>query len=132
MSVLQDMKEVAEIAKKLGNIDLYTKILELRIEMNEINEERLRLQLRVNELEEKNRIKEEMTFRAPFWFREGDDTPHCPACFEKDNRAVHLVSLDQCLDGRFECSVCKFLVWGSAQMSNVSSYRSSSRVGPRG
>jgi|HubBroStandDraft_6_1064221.scaffolds.fasta_scaffold83021_2 hypothetical protein len=127
MSILQDMKEVAELAKTLGNLDLYTRILELRTEMNEVNEEKLRLQLRVKELEERIRTKEEMIFKGPFWYRNGDDTPHCPACFEKDNRTIHLVSLDHAADGRFHCPVCKFVYYGSGRKASVGSYRPSSR-----
>lgn len=125
MSIVEGMREVAELAKKQGNIDLYTRILELRIEINEINEERLKLQLKVSELEERLAMKDQMTFREPFWYREGDNVPHCSACFEKDSRPVHMVSLDHSADGRFQCPVCKFLCYGTAK-SRPGSYRSSS------
>lgn len=121
MSVIENMKEVAELAKKLGNIDLYTRILELRIEMNEINEEKLGLRLRVNELEEKARVQQQMTFRAPFWYRAGDDIPHCPGCFESHGRAIHLLSLDHSTtSGRFKCPVCPFLYSLKSQASSPS------------
>jgi len=125
MSIVDGMKEIAELAKKQGNIDLYTRILELRLEMNEISEEKLKLQLKVNDLEERLRVKDQMSFREPFWYREGDDTPHCSACFEKDSRAVHMVSLDHSLEGRFQCPVCKFLYHRTSK-SRPGSYRSSS------
>lgn len=129
MSILQDMKEVAELAKTLGNLDLYTRILELRIEMNEVNEEKLNLRLKVNDLEEKIRRKEEMAFKEPFWYRAGDNTPHCPACFEKENRAIHLLALDNSTQGRFHCPVCKFVYYGSSRKGSVGSYRPSARGG---
>ena len=129
MSIVQDMKEVAELAKKQGNVDLYTRILELRIEAIEMSEEKLKLQARVNELEEGLRVRDQMTFTEPFWYREGDATPHCPACYEKDNRAIHLISLDHAANGRFSCPVCKLLCYGPGSQSGASSYRSVSRGG---
>ena len=127
MSIVEGMKEIAELAKKQGNVDLYTRILELRIEMIEVSEEKLKLQVKVNELEERLRMKDQMTFSEPFWYREGDDTPHCPACYEKDSRAIHLLSLDHSADGRFSCPVCKLLCYGSGRRSNAGSYRNPSR-----
>ena len=123
MSMVDGMKEVAELAKRQGNVDLYTRVLDLRIEMNEVNEEQLRLQLRVNELEEMIRTKEQMAFREPFWYREGDETPHCPACYENNGRAIHLISLDCTSQGRFTCPVCKLLCYGAGGRSNVGSHR---------
>jgi hypothetical protein len=130
VSIAEGMREIAELAKKQGNVDLYTRILELRIEMIEISEEKLKLQAKVNELEEGLRVKDQMTFSEPFWYREGDDTPHCPACYEKDNRAIHLLSLDHAADGRFSCPVCKLLCYGAGgRGSTTGSYRTPSRGG---
>jgi hypothetical protein len=129
MVINREVKEIAELAKKQGNVELYTKILELQVGINEINQEKLALQLKVNDLEERVRIKEQMSFKEPFWYREGDQIPHCSACFEKDHRAVHLVSLDHSTDGRFHCPVCKFL-YNGARKSTVSSYRTSSEGTP--
>jgi hypothetical protein len=130
MSIAEGMKEIAELAKKQGNVDLYTRILELRIEMIEINEEKLKLQAKVNELVEALRVKDQMTFTKPFWYRDGDATPHCPACYEKENRAIHLISLDHAADGRFSCPVCRLLCYGSGgKTSTPGSYRTASRGG---
>jgi hypothetical protein len=117
MGIIQRMREVGEIAKKQGNTEIYAKILDLQAEVIEIVEEKSNLQSKVKELEDAIRIKGQMAFKEPFWYLEGDDTPHCSACFEKDNRAVHLVSLDQSPDGRFHCPVCKFLYFARSKSS---------------
>ena len=41
MGVLDNMKDVAEIVQKLGDIELYRKILALEIEVREVNRDKL-------------------------------------------------------------------------------------------
>lgn len=48
-----------------------------------------------------------MTFRAPFWYAEGDPVPHCPRCWEVDGRAIHLQGPVSVVAGmRFDCAQC--------------------------
>jgi hypothetical protein len=90
MSLLGDFKEVADLLKKAGNIDLYEKILALREQILEISSENLECKQRIRELEEGLRQQHEMEFRGQFYYKAGDDVPYCPTCWETKRIAVHL------------------------------------------
>ncbi len=112
MSIIENTKEIAELVKKLGNIDLYRRIVELEGEIIELSRQRLQLEQRVDELEKSARLKAEMVFHEPLYFQEGDSTPFCPTCFEKEGRAIHLINYGE-LDTekgpevRWYCKLCK-------------------------
>ena len=109
MSLIENTKEIAELVKKLGNIDLYRKIVELEGEIIEISRQKLHLEQRVDELEKVTKLRAEMKFREPLYFREGDATPFCPTCFEKDEKPIHLVDYGTLSGGktRWYCTACK-------------------------
>jgi len=100
MSLARSAKNT-DLAEKL--IDLYRdfvelmdatqqKIAELQRETIELSQQKLQLAQKVDDLEKSVRLKAEMIFTPPLYFRKGDSTPFCPACFEGDKRAVHLVN----------------------------------------
>ncbi len=107
MSIIENTKEIAELVKKLGNIDLYRRIVELEGEIIEISRQKLHLEQRVDELEKSAKLKAQMQFKAPLYYQEGDRTPYCPTCFEKDSRAIHLVCYDSGQGQRWYCKSCK-------------------------
>jgi hypothetical protein len=45
---------------------------------------------RIEELEAEKRVKAEMSFRSPFWFRDSDPCPFCTLCWEVREKLVHL------------------------------------------
>ena len=44
MSIIENTKEIAELVKKLGNIDLYKRIVELQGEIIEISRQKWQLE----------------------------------------------------------------------------------------
>ncbi len=49
-----------------------------------------------------------MTFKAPFWYRDADNVPHCPRCWEVDGTAIHLQGPIRVVAGkRFDCAQCR-------------------------
>src|SRR5438552_3194496 len=54
-------------------------------------------------------LKAVMKFREPLYYQDGDNTPFCPRCFEKDNRAVHVVCTDPNTRTEWRCKACKEL-----------------------
>jgi hypothetical protein len=104
------IKEAMDLARSAKNtdlaeklIDLYRdfvelmdttqqKIAELQRETIELSRQKLQLEQKVDELEKRVRLKAEMIFKEPLYFRENDSTPFCPACLECNERAAHLVN----------------------------------------
>jgi hypothetical protein len=108
MGVLDNMKDVADLVQKLGDIELYRKILALEIEVREVNRDKMRAEDRVQELEKTLKLKGELKFKDPYWWLEGDPTPYCPACWESKQIAAHVVTMKEI--GRYDkqqCASCK-------------------------
>ncbi len=108
MSLIDNLKDVAEVVRKAGNIDLYRRITALEGEVIDVTRENRHLQLENEELKTKLSLRALMVFRSPFWYSEGDDVPNCPRCWESDQKAIHLQGPFRVVAGnRFDCPECK-------------------------
>ena len=111
MSLISNAKEIADLIKKLDDVELYRKIIELEGEIIEVTREKHTLDERVQELTNTLNIKENMTFRQPFYYQEGDNVPFCPRCWETDNKSVHVVNGGQFHAGtRHTCPSCNTII----------------------
>lgn len=110
MGVVENLKDVADLVKKAGEIELYKKISAAEDEVRELTRDKRRLEDRVEELERALTFKEQTVFRAPFYYsKEGDQTPYCAHCLEKSKHAVHVVlQFDNEEHTRWDCPACKY------------------------
>jgi len=90
MSIISNAKEVADLVKKLGDIELYRKIVELEGEIIELTREKRELDDETARLKSLLDSSKEMKFNNPFYYAEGDNTPFCPRCWEVDKIQMHL------------------------------------------
>jgi hypothetical protein len=108
------LKRCRELADKANDIETKELILEMRSELantksvlidakEEINSKR---EL-IAELEKKIGQKESMTLQGSFYYKEDDNLPHCPLCFEKDNQAIHLQISPMQTFGYYRCPACQ-------------------------
>ena len=110
MGVVENMKEVADLIKKIGDIELNRKILTLETEVLDLTREKRRLEEKAEELERRVAMREKLIFIAPFYWLGADATPYCAACWENQNRAVHVIfRFDNGEDARLDCPVCKHM-----------------------
>jgi hypothetical protein len=108
MSIIDNAKEVADLVKKIGDIELYRKIVALEGEVIDLTREKRALENRVGELERAIVFTKKLTFKEPFYFAEGDATPYCPACWEIKREAVHVIRLwSEGGETKWDCPVCK-------------------------
>ncbi|MEJ1361003.1 MAG: hypothetical protein RPU61_13005 [Candidatus Sedimenticola sp. (ex Thyasira tokunagai)] len=91
MSVISNAKEIADLIKKLGDVELYRKIIELEGQIIEITREKHSLEERTQELSKTLQIKDAMQFKQPFYYQEDDAVPFCAHCWEVDNLAIHII-----------------------------------------
>jgi hypothetical protein len=112
MSIVSNAKEIADIVKKLGDIELYRKIVELEGEIIELTRANHSLEVRVQELTSTLAVSQNLTFKEPFYYAEGDPVPFCPKCWEGERKAIHLVNGGS-FEGetKFECVPCKHVYW---------------------
>jgi hypothetical protein len=104
MGVLENLKDAALVAQKVGQIALHKQILQAEDEVREITREKRRLEDKVETLEKSLKLRAAMTYNAPVYYQKGDATPFCAPCYEKDGHAIHLI---KDYKGSWFCRVCK-------------------------
>jgi hypothetical protein len=104
MGLLENVREIANVVREMGNLDLYRQILDLQAEVQQLTGDLLRKEelnrqknLQIRELEEKLRFDEKLVRDRDHYF-EADDSgapkgrPYCSHCWEVDRIAVHIHS----------------------------------------
>ena len=90
MSIISDVKEVADLVKQLGNIELYKKMVDLQSKIFELTQENLATKEKIRDLESSSKIRDELKFKQPYYYKEGDQVPFCPHCWEANRLPIHL------------------------------------------
>jgi hypothetical protein len=106
MGVLDEMKEIGDLIKKAGDIELYRRIVKLEGEVTDLTRDKRRAEEKIEELERTLKFSKELKFKAPFYFADGDATPYCPACWESKKMAIHVAVHEQYMHLR-QCPACK-------------------------
>jgi hypothetical protein len=91
MSIISDVREVADLVKQLGNIELYKKIVDLESKIYELTQEDLASKGKISDLESSLKIRDELKFKQPYYYKEGDQVPFCPLCWEANQIPIHLI-----------------------------------------
>jgi hypothetical protein len=117
MSIISDAKEIADLVKAMGNIDLYRKIVDLQTEIIGVIQEKNEIERRMMELNDAIEQGKSMSYKKPFWFKTGDDVAHCPRCWEVEKKAVHLIGPRAGVSQgpRYDCPQCKAFFYHPAQ-----------------
>jgi len=87
------IKNALDFAREQKNTDLAEKLVDLYRDFVLLMETNQELRNEVQQLKTDLQVKAAMSFEAPVYYQEGDRTPYCPTCFEKDRRAIHLGTL---------------------------------------
>ncbi|MBZ5540398.1 MAG: hypothetical protein LAN61_07755 [Acidobacteriia bacterium] len=102
------MKEMADLIKKLGDIELNRKILTLETEVLDLTRDKRRVEEKVEELERTLKQRQTLYFFEPFYWLKEDTTPYCPSCWETKMTAVHvLFEYDTAVRSNWSCPSCK-------------------------
>lgn len=108
MGVIENAKEIADLVKKIGDIDLYRKIVALEGEVLDLTREKRELEHKVEGLERVFAFTKTVAFQEPFYWVDADKTPYCAPCWELKHEAVHVVKIwSQDGKTRWDCPVCK-------------------------
>lgn len=115
MDIIGTAKQVAELAKRVGQMELYRQLVDLQGEIvkNEgeivrLSRENHELKVKLEGFERQLQFSKSLTFRAPFHYADGDDVPYCPRCWESDHLAMHLVSMPWSGGTRYDCPKCNW------------------------
>jgi hypothetical protein len=120
MGLLDEMKEVGDLIKKAGDIDLYRRIVKLEGEVTELTRDKRRGEDRIEELERALKFKNELKFEDPYYWLDGDPAPYCPACWSGKRQATHIVTVrEQLKYDKHQCPSCKHIFDDGACSSPV-------------
>jgi uncharacterized protein YydD (DUF2326 family) len=108
-------KEVASVAKRVGNreliekvTDLQERILDIQTEMIDLTNENHNLKQRVSELEQVGELAGKLVYQeSVYWLPKegGRDGPFCPSCWDADRKLIRLTP--GATKGTFSCGVGK-------------------------
>jgi hypothetical protein len=99
----------ATAVHEIKNLELYERVLNLNAGIMDLAEENRRLRAEVEEVRKMLTLRENMNFKEPFYYQEGDEVPFCPSCFESKNpTAVHVIFDFNRADAiTWHCPTCK-------------------------
>jgi len=103
MSIIGDAKDIAILIKKIGDIELYQKILDLQSSIMELSEKNGTQKEEIKHLNELMKITNKMTFRDQLYYMDGDSEPFCPRCWDSEKKAIHLHRNSK---GSYRCKNC--------------------------
>lgn len=109
MTIIDNAKEVVSLVKKVGDIELYRKIVELEGEVIELTREKRELGDELEKVRSSGSVIDELVFDSPFYgTREGDEL-YCARCVEADQKAIHLAKEAESRQRRrvYTCPECK-------------------------
>ncbi len=114
MGIIDNAKDIAELIKKIGNMELYEKIISLRDEIFQLKEENLNLRENLKSLKESQEIKSNMKYEPPYYWLEKDnkkDGPYCQKCYDDNGKLMRLQNHG---NGCWYCLTCKSSVTDSS------------------
>ena len=113
MDIITEVKEVSELVKKTGDLELFKKVVGLEGEIIGLIKEHRRLSGQVAQLKSSLKNKDKMKYREPFYYLIGDDVPYCPRCWEKHELALHMIADNKrSLSGLgYTCTNCNILLF---------------------
>jgi hypothetical protein len=108
MGIVENMKDAADLAKKVGDIELYRKIVHLEGEVIELTREKRQAEQKIEELESKLALTGEVFRERGFAYRVGDREACCSRCWDADRKLIHIVEMFIDKRGRVAgCPQCK-------------------------
>ena len=114
MGPLSTVKQISELVRKYNDLELMRQIVTLQTEVFDLQRENLRLETELSNLQHSLQVEKTMKMRSPFgyYYRDGDDVPFCPRCWENDRKRIHLPAAEPWSGGvRRDCRVCNCTYW---------------------
>ena len=111
---IDTLRQIREMVKRSSDPELLKLILALQRDIFALESDNLKLNLELTSLRRELASREKMDLRPPFnyYFRDGDDVPFCPACWETERKAIHLSPPDHFdREIRRVCRVCRRTYW---------------------
>lgn len=93
MGIISEVKDLTGLIKKIGDIDLYKKILDLQSSILELSEKNVEQKEEIKRLKEIQEITNKMTFKDQLYYQENDSEPFCPRCWESEKKLYTFIEM---------------------------------------
>lgn len=108
MGVIEEATELVGLIKKVGDADLYRKIVKLEGEVIELTRANRLYAERIHELEQALKLAGELQFRNGFDWRGENDGPYCTGRWDSKKTANRVVRVQvHSVGPQLQCPVCK-------------------------
>jgi hypothetical protein len=107
MGIIDKIKEVAVLALKVKNMELYEKLVSLQSDILALQEENHELKDKVRQLKETSDLRDRVVWEQPFYWLNNDaakDGPFCQKCWDSDQK---LIRLQHRRNDIWDCYNCK-------------------------
>jgi len=128
MDPISTLKDISALVKKYNDLELMKQIVDLHGEVFELQQDNLRLQRELADLQRSTEAENAMVSRPPlnYYYRADDPVPFCPTCWEHSKKQIHLSPAEPWSGGvRRDCPVCRQTYW--EKPTDTSSARRRSR-----
>ena len=110
MSIIDNIKNIADVVRKAGSIDLYRQILDLQQEALELVEENPRLKNEINKLIKNAEIDKELIFKDNYYYNKGEDGqegPYCSNCWDNERKLIRVHTIYGMDFEYYQCPTCE-------------------------
>src|ERR1700680_3366392 len=96
VDALNTLRQIKNLVEKYNDLPLMKQILDLPTEVFALQTENLRLRDELADLKRPAEPREHLNMRGPanYYYREGDEVPFCPKCWENEGKPIHLPSAE--------------------------------------
>jgi len=109
MALLDNVKTLIDLARKLDNVDLNRQIIELQSDIMKLITENAKLKEENSELRTKLAFQEELVFHDDAYWTKSGEGPYCPGCWDTKRLAVRMHG--GATKGTFGCPACDATAW---------------------
>ncbi len=111
MGIIENAKDLAELIKKAGDVELYRRIVELEGEVIELTHENRSIKEELRQRGEQGEIQRSLEHDGEKYWRNHDgkkDGPFCATCWDVDSKLVRMRSYHDVRDRlRHVCEYCR-------------------------
>jgi hypothetical protein len=107
--IVNAAKEVYNAVQKYNDVPLMKQVVELQQAVLDLQAELIELRKELADALAKLDVRHSMHKRGEYFYKDGDEEPYCPRCWQGDNKLVYLpaVKTSPAIGAFRRCIVCK-------------------------
>ncbi len=90
IDIINTAKEVANAVKKYNDVPLMNQVFELQAALLDLQKQNMELRRELEETRAKLAVKDAIRKRGEYFFKDGEEEPLCPKCWQQDGKPVYL------------------------------------------